>query len=337
MAPPTRAIFISHAYADRAVARLLATALNVAGVPDSEIFFSSSRATGVPAGKDVLGDLRTGLKEARLVIELVSTTFLSRPMCTMEFGAAWAMDKDTFPIVVPPLTRAEATPEVGNVFMHHLVDEEAVDELLDDLHAAVVKAIGRNVTIASWKKAANHLKAGLSAALAPPVPPVPSVPSVPSVRSVPAAALPRKPARAASTGRSAGTSPAPTAEPATGSDLEEATDLLRSRLRAVKRATRWVVLHHTIWRDAYIAYMGTDTEDIQDAENDREIEYSETYEGWVPRDQHRKVEAAIRAAKAWLEALDQCDPDEAEKFMDEYDLNELDAKSHDNWRKLDLI
>ncbi len=110
-----RVIFISHAHADRDVASLFSNTLNLAGVQDAEIFFSSSRATGVPTGADVLQRLQTSLNEAHLVVELVSPGFLGRPMCLMEFGAAWATLKDTFPVVLAPLTRSEVTPQLAGV------------------------------------------------------------------------------------------------------------------------------------------------------------------------------------------------------------------------------
>lgn len=101
-------IFISHASADRKLADLLRDTLVLGGTPRERIFYSSSRATGIPSGTDVRARLRGELQQAGLVIELISTTFLTRPMCLIELGGAWVLEKSTYPIVVPPLTRSQA-------------------------------------------------------------------------------------------------------------------------------------------------------------------------------------------------------------------------------------
>lgn len=169
---PARVIFISHANADGPVAQLLNDALNLAGIPDDEVFFSFARSTGIAAGRDIPANLRKALDEAKLVIELISETYLTRPMCLMEFGAAWAMfgavDDDmaagaTFPIVLEPLKRSDVTPQLGNVYMYDLVGTEAVDQMLDDLHASVGVATGRHITAAQWSKCKRHFRNGLAA------------------------------------------------------------------------------------------------------------------------------------------------------------------------------
>src|SRR5215470_5940027 len=101
----TGKVFISHATGDRKLADLLRDTLILGGIPGDRIFYSSSRESGIPSGRDVRSHLRTELNDAALVIELISLAFLSRPMCLIELGAAWALGKPTFPIAVPPLER----------------------------------------------------------------------------------------------------------------------------------------------------------------------------------------------------------------------------------------
>jgi hypothetical protein len=48
-------VFISHASADRKLANLLRDTLVLGGVPRERIFYSSSRATGIPSGTDAVG------------------------------------------------------------------------------------------------------------------------------------------------------------------------------------------------------------------------------------------------------------------------------------------
>ena len=68
-------IFISHAWADHKLADLLRDTLVLGGIPRNRIFYSSSRATGIPSGTDVRARLRSELQQAGLIIELVSATF----------------------------------------------------------------------------------------------------------------------------------------------------------------------------------------------------------------------------------------------------------------------
>src|SRR5829696_4324788 len=120
-------IFISHASADRKLADLLRDTLVLGGIPRERIFYSSSRATGIPSGTDVRAHLRSELQQAGLVIELISATFLTRPMCLIELGGAWVLEKPTYPIVVPPLTRTQAVAEIGDVHMGQLSSDEEID------------------------------------------------------------------------------------------------------------------------------------------------------------------------------------------------------------------
>jgi hypothetical protein len=55
-------IFISHASADRKLADLLRDTLVLGGIPRERIFYSSSRATGIPSGTDVRAHLRSDLR-----------------------------------------------------------------------------------------------------------------------------------------------------------------------------------------------------------------------------------------------------------------------------------
>jgi len=72
-------IFISHASADRKLADLLRDTLVLGGIPREWIFYSSSRATGIPSGTDVRAHLRSELQQAGLVIGLYATKRGERP------------------------------------------------------------------------------------------------------------------------------------------------------------------------------------------------------------------------------------------------------------------
>ena len=159
-------IFISHASADRKLADLLRDTLVLGGIPGNRIFYSSSRATGIPSGTDVRAHLRLELQQAGLVIELISATFLTRPICLLELGAAWALEKPTYPIVVPPLTRDQAVAKIGDVHMGQLGSPEDIDDVFDELHGRLTSDIGVSPTATEWNPVARRFKEGLPAVLA---------------------------------------------------------------------------------------------------------------------------------------------------------------------------
>jgi hypothetical protein len=159
-------IFISHAWADRKLADLLRDRLVLGGIPRERIFYSSSRATGIPSGTDVRAQLRRELQQAGLVIELVSTTFLTRPMCLIELGAAWALEKSTYPIVVPPLTRNQAVAQIGDVRMGQLSSDEEIDDVFDELQDRLRSDLGLSTTATAWNPVVRRFKEDLPAVLA---------------------------------------------------------------------------------------------------------------------------------------------------------------------------
>jgi hypothetical protein len=166
MATAADKIFISHASRDRKLADLLRDTLVLGGIPRNRIFYSSSRATGIPSGADVRAHLRSQLQQAGLIIELISTTFLTRPMCLLELGGAWALEKPTYPIVVPPLTRSQAVAQIGDVHMGQLGSDEEIDDVFDELHDRLADDVGLSTTATEWNLVARRFKEGLPAVLA---------------------------------------------------------------------------------------------------------------------------------------------------------------------------
>jgi hypothetical protein len=155
---PGQCIFLSHASADRKLADLFRDTLILGGVAEDRIFYSADRATGIPSGEDVGTYLRTSLRETGLVIELLSETFLSRPMCLMELGAAWALNTPTYPIVVPPLLRDTVSKDVGNLQMGVLGTDDEVDAIFEELSGRLDRDVRIRVQVAAWNRAVRGFK-----------------------------------------------------------------------------------------------------------------------------------------------------------------------------------
>ena len=159
-------VFISHAGADRELGKLFKQTLQLAGVPSTRIFYSSSRDTGIPTGSDLRSRLQQELADAALVIELLTPTFFQRPMCLMEVGGAWALRKPTFPIVVPPTSLADAQALLGEVIMGQLTSNSLIDDTFSDLYDQIVASLGIPLAMSAWTESLRSLRSGLPGVLA---------------------------------------------------------------------------------------------------------------------------------------------------------------------------
>lgn len=158
-------IFLSHATADKALADLLRDALILGGVPEDRIFYSSDRVTGIPSGNDIGTFLRNSLRNAGLIIELLSETFLTRPMCLMEFGAAWALGTPTYPIIVPPLTQNQVIAQIGNIRLGGLASDTEIDEVFHELHGRLMEDLEITAKVGAWNRGLVNFKEHLPSRL----------------------------------------------------------------------------------------------------------------------------------------------------------------------------
>lgn len=107
-------IFISHAVADKKLAKALVTFLKEAiGVPEKSIFCSSVKGHDIPLGADFNKYMKDKIQNPKLVILLITETYLERHFCLMELGAAWAKSIDACPIVVGDVSFSTVTDTLG--------------------------------------------------------------------------------------------------------------------------------------------------------------------------------------------------------------------------------
>lgn len=97
-------LFISHAVADKALAKLLVDFLKEAiGVPNSAIFCSSVKGHHIPLGEDFNEYIKKQIQKPKLIVLLMTPAYLESSFCLMELGAAWAQNSRSLAIVVPPV------------------------------------------------------------------------------------------------------------------------------------------------------------------------------------------------------------------------------------------
>lgn len=159
-------IFVSHATADaRLVEEFVEEVLRGCGVTDDQLFVSSIAELGVPSGTDLLHHVRERVGDAGLVVAIVTPTYLTRPVCVGELGAAWAVTGKLFPLLAMGIDRDRDLDGVlKGVRVDYLDDEEALDELhvrLGELLAAHSDTRKWTRKKRRWLQKVSDLVAGL--------------------------------------------------------------------------------------------------------------------------------------------------------------------------------
>jgi hypothetical protein len=126
-------LFLSHASTDQPLAdAFLEMVQQAIGLAPDDIFYSSGKGTGVPAGAEFSSHIRDRLRAAPVVVALISPAFRASEFCLAELGAVWAgaRSKDFFPLAVPPTQRSELSATLVGIQAEALDDRSALAGLL---------------------------------------------------------------------------------------------------------------------------------------------------------------------------------------------------------------
>src|SRR5438552_17458085 len=130
MGSETGRVFVSHASSDKDLADKFVDLLVAGlGLRNEQVFCSSVDGQGIPAGQQFIGYIRTTLSESALAVFLITEAFLASRFCMCEMGAAWALNKEVFPILFPPLTPGD----LREVFLDRHTPSVNEDACLDNL------------------------------------------------------------------------------------------------------------------------------------------------------------------------------------------------------------
>lgn len=125
-------IFISHSAADEPVVDdffdLLQTGCDMRR---AEIFCSSVEGAGIKTGQDFIKWIHRKIAKCKLVVLFLTPNFYASKFCVAEMGAAWALKKDVFPLVVPGMKRDAGVVMLGK--QTAIVDESGLDNLRDHI------------------------------------------------------------------------------------------------------------------------------------------------------------------------------------------------------------
>jgi len=123
-------IFISHTSFDKIIIDDFFDLLQMGcDLRREEIFCSSVDGAGIETGKDFTDWIHANLEKSRIVILFLTENYYASRFCVAEMGAAWALDKEVFPLVVPGIERDPGAVMLGR--QSALVDERGLDDLRD--------------------------------------------------------------------------------------------------------------------------------------------------------------------------------------------------------------
>lgn len=123
-------IFISHATADKQIVDdffdLLQTGCDVR---QDDIFCSSVEGAGIRTGEDFVEWIHSNLEECTLIVLFLTPNYYASHFCLAEMGAAWALRKYVFPLVIPDIERDAGVVLIGK--QTEVVSESGLDSLRD--------------------------------------------------------------------------------------------------------------------------------------------------------------------------------------------------------------
>lgn len=143
-------IFVSHASSDKRLVDIICQFLEDAGIGTND-FFCSSRGSITP-GEDDLASIYRHLDAAKIFLEVISTTYMTRPGCLIEVGYAIARNRHiekfgglTFiPLVIPPADYNDAK-KLHELQSITLRDSDKCGEFTDTLFKTLAKLnVGTN-------------------------------------------------------------------------------------------------------------------------------------------------------------------------------------------------
>lgn len=133
-------IFLSHAAADIELVEAFQTLLTqYLGITSADIFCSSLSGQGAPKGMPFVDSIRAQAEAADAVVALITPAYLESAFCLGELGAAWVLQTQRFPVVVPPADFSAMTATLLGIVGVKLNDTIELQQMLEELGIAIKK------------------------------------------------------------------------------------------------------------------------------------------------------------------------------------------------------
>lgn len=144
----SKKVFISHATVDRHLIDILIKLLSEFGITEDDIFCTSVSGT-LECGKNFIEQIKNNVKDSKIVLFILSEHFFLSNFCLAELGAAWALNQNILPVIIPPISTTEynSTPLLG-IQALDVLQRNFVENFLNDL---VRKQVIENTNIENDK------------------------------------------------------------------------------------------------------------------------------------------------------------------------------------------
>lgn len=143
-------VFISHSSDDKDVVGLFIDLIlkNGLGVSDEDIAYTSATETGVPLGMSIPDYIKENISSCDFGFFMISDKYRKSDICLNEMGAAWALNKRTFPL----LLNNEPFKSVGWLYDKNLCTSINNSERLDEIRDEFVDKYIHSVKTSVWNK-----------------------------------------------------------------------------------------------------------------------------------------------------------------------------------------
>lgn len=102
------------------------------GIKKSDIFCTACPEM-LPTGQSFIEEIRRRMQECETVISIITEEYLKSRFCLVEMGAAWAMSKHYFPLVMVPFENLNGTPLMG-MQMRRMNSLDDLSVIYDELY-----------------------------------------------------------------------------------------------------------------------------------------------------------------------------------------------------------
>ncbi|UCH92321.1 MAG: toll/interleukin-1 receptor domain-containing protein [Candidatus Aminicenantes bacterium] len=145
-------IFISHASEDKPIIEKFEDTILYLGlnIQMEEIFCSSTAGTKPPIGVNFKDIIKSNLKNAEVVILVITPNFKNSEMCQNEAGAAWILSKKVIPLIVEPIDYSSVGVIHEKNQIEKLTDREGLDRLKDELEKTL--KIPSKIPLDKWNR-----------------------------------------------------------------------------------------------------------------------------------------------------------------------------------------
>ena len=128
-------IFISHASKDKYItdAFIELILLIGLGINRKDVYCTSYIGTKIETGLDWRNSIKEAISQAKVVFLFISPHYKESEMCQNEMGAAWVLNTNTIPFIIPPIKFSTVGPLTAVKQISELFDEHALDEIKDIL------------------------------------------------------------------------------------------------------------------------------------------------------------------------------------------------------------